>query len=293
MLWSELLMPRLLGQYLCGLNKAAATLGVLFEIHNSILLSTYHTTLKKSLCSTPCREHLAVEAGSFYEATTAAHTHIEYGVAEAQHKTLFNWINMSRIAQIFRYPVKGLSPEPMSKVELKPGGCIPLDRAFALAHGSTEFNPMEPRFLPKTKFLMLAQNERLASLRSRYLEKSQELVIERDGQQVARGRLDQPIGRQMIEQFFAGYLGDEVRGSPKLLRAPRHTFSDMPRHCLSLINISSLRELERVVKAPIDPLRFRANLYFDTGTPWKEFDWCDKEFKIGCATVKGLVRTQR
>ncbi|MFP6728405.1 MAG: MOSC domain-containing protein [Alphaproteobacteria bacterium] len=220
-------------------------------------------------------------------------TYIEYGVAEAQHKTLFNWINMSRIAQIFRYPVKGLSPEPMPKVELKPGGCIPMDRAFALAHGSTEFDPIKPKFLPKTKFLMLAQNERLASLRSRYLENSQELVIERDGQQVARGRLDQPVGRQMIEQFFAGYLGDEVRGSPKLLRAPRHTFSDMPRHCLSLINISSLRELERVVKAPIDPLRFRANLYFDTGTPWKEFDWCDKEFKIGCATVKGLVRTQR
>ena len=220
-------------------------------------------------------------------------TYIEYGVAEAQHKTLINWINMSRIAQIFRYPVKGLSPEPMSKVELKPGGCIPLDRAFALAHGSTKFDPMEPKFLPKTKFLMLAQNERLASLRSRYLEKSQELVIERNGHQVARGRLDQPIGRQMIEQFFAGYLGDEVRGSPKLLRAPRHTFSDVPRHCLSLINISSLRELERVLKEPIDPLRFRANLYFDTGTPWKEFDWCDKEFKIGGATVKGLIRTQR
>jgi hypothetical protein len=200
---------------------------------------------------------------------------------------------MSRIAQIFRYPVKGLSPEAMTAAQLTPGRCIPLDRAFALAHGSTQFDTAKPKFLPKTKFLMLARNERLAALRSRYLDDTKELVIERDGKQVARGRLDLPVGRQMIEQFFAAFMADEVRGSPKLLRAREHTFSDVPRHCLSLVNISSLRELERVMKVPLDPLRFRANLYFDTGMPWQEFDWCGKEFQIGEVTVKGLSRIER
>ncbi len=200
---------------------------------------------------------------------------------------------MSRIAQIFRYPVKGLSPEAMTAALLTPGRCIPLDRAFALAHGSTQFDTAKPKFLPKTKFLMLARNERLAALRSRYLDDTKELVIESEGKQVARGRLDLPVGRQMIEQFFAAYMGDEVRGSPKLLRARDHTFSDVPRHCLSLINISSLRELERVMKLPLDPLRFRANLYFDTGMPWQEFDWCGKEFKIGEVVVRGLSPIER
>ncbi len=205
---------------------------------------------------------------------------------------------MSRIAQIFRYPVKGLSPEPMSKAELSPGRAIPLDRAFALAHGSTQFDAVNPKFLPKSKFLMLARNERLAALRCRYHDESQELVIEREGKQVARGRLDMPVGRQMIEQFFAAYMGDEMRGSPKLLRARNHTFSDMPRHCISLINISSLRELERVMKTPLDPLRFRANLYFDTGQPWQEFDWCAEgggvDIKIGNEVmVRAFSRTQR
>ena len=206
---------------------------------------------------------------------------------------------MSRIAQIFRYPIKGLSPEPMSKVKLSPGRAIPLDRAFAIAHGSTDFDATQPKFMPKGKFLMLARNERLAALRSRYVEDTQELVIERDGKQVARGRLDQPVGRQMIEQFFAGYLGGEVRGSPKLVRGqmpgnPMHSFSDVPKQCLSLINISSLRELERVMKTPIDPLRFRGNLYFDTGLPWQEFDWCGSEFEIGNGViVRATSRIQR
>ncbi|MBL6953412.1 MAG: MOSC domain-containing protein [Alphaproteobacteria bacterium] len=196
---------------------------------------------------------------------------------------------MSRIAQIYRYPVKGLSPEPLSKTVVSAGRCIPMDRAFALAHGSTQFDAANPKFLPKSKFLMLARNERLAALSSRYHDETQELVIERDGKQVARGRLDLPVGRQMIEQFFAAYMADEVRGSPKLLRAGDHTFSDVPRHCLSAINISSLRELERVMKVPLDPLRFRANLYFDTGVPWQEFDWCDNEFPIGDGVVVRAV----
>jgi uncharacterized protein YcbX len=196
---------------------------------------------------------------------------------------------MSRIAHIFRYPVKGLSPEPLAKAEVSPGGSIPMDRAFALAHGSTQFDAANPKFLPKRKFLMLARNERLAALRSRYHDDTQELVIERDGKGLARGRLDLPVGRQLIEQFFAAYLADQVRGSPKLLRAGGHTFSDVPRHCLSLINISSLRELERVMKVPLDPLRFRANLYFDTGMPWQEFDWCDNEFQIGDGVVVRAV----
>ena len=200
---------------------------------------------------------------------------------------------MSRIAQILRYTVKGLSPEAMTAAQLTPGRGIPLDRAFALAHGSTQFDTAKPKFLPKTKFLMLARNERLAALRSRYLDDTKELVIERDGKQVARGRLDLPVGRQMIEQFFAAFMADEVRGSPKLLRAREHTFSEVPRPCLSLVNISSLRELERVMKVPLDPLRFRANLYFDTGMPWQEFDWCGKEFQIGDVTVKGLSRIER
>lgn len=47
------------------------------------------------------------------------------------------------------------------------------------------------------------------------------------------------------------------------------------------------------MKVPIDPLRFRANLYFDTGTPWEELNWCNKEIRIGGVTVVGHARTER
>jgi len=204
---------------------------------------------------------------------------------------------MAKIAQIFRYPVKGMSAEAMSAVEVSPGRSLPGDRGYAIAHGTTQYDAAAPQYLPPGKFLMLKRNEKLASLKTRLNADTQELVIERGGKPVARGRLDQPVGRKMIEQFIAAYLAGEVRGSPKILRARDHSFSDVPAQCLSLINISGIRELERVMGRSIDPLRFRGNLYFDTGSPWDEFNWCDRRIVVagrdGDVVLRGLQRIER
>ncbi|MGA8585075.1 MAG: rubredoxin [Roseiarcus sp.] len=32
---------------------------------------------------------------------------------------------------------------------------------------------------------------------------------------------------------------------------------------------------------PIDPLRFRANIYIDGAAPWEEFDWVGQDIRIG------------
>ena len=204
---------------------------------------------------------------------------------------------MTAIEAMYRYPVKSLSPESVERTTLSPGEGLPLDRAFALAHGSTDFDPAHPRHLSKRKFLNLMQNEKLATLTTRFDEAARELTIVRDGKQVAKGQVDQPVGRRLIEQFFAAYMAGDVRGSPRLVQAPGHSFSDVPFKCLSLINLASVRDLERIAGAAIDPLRFRGNLYVDAGTPWIEFDWCGREIEIsgaeGPVRLRGLDRIER
>ncbi len=204
---------------------------------------------------------------------------------------------MTAIEAIYRYPVKSLSPEAVTRTTLSAGEGLQLDRAFALAHGSTDFDPAHPQHLSKRKFLNLMQNEKLATLTTRFDEDSRELTIVRDGKQVAKGQVDQPVGRRLIEQFFAAYMADAVRGSPRLVQAPGHSFSDVPIKCLSLINLASVRDLERIAGAAIDPLRFRGNLYVDAGAPWVEFEWCGREIVIsgadGPVRLQGLDRIER
>jgi len=197
------------------------------------------------------------------------------------------------VIALYRYPVKGLSPEALDDVHLQAGGTMPWDRAFAVENGGTEFDPASPRYLPKTKFLMLMKNERLAALTTRFDDATGVLTITRKGKQVARGDLTSRIGRQLIEHFLTSYMGDELRGAPHVVTARGFSFSDVPRKVVSLINLESVRDLERVIGQTIDPLRFRANIYVDGVAAWEELTWENKTFTIGALAVKGVLRTER
>jgi hypothetical protein len=197
------------------------------------------------------------------------------------------------ITQIHRHPLKGLNAEPLARATLTPGEGLPHDRRFALAHGSTAFDTQAPEWRPKTNFLMLMRDEKLAQLRIAFNEETGELAIHRAGKQVVRAKATEPLGRTLIEQFFAGFLGAAVRGTPKLLEAPGHMFTDTPEKCLSLISLASITDLERVMRADVDPLRFRANIYFEGAPAWAEFDWIGKEIEIGPARLRVTARIDR
>lgn len=185
------------------------------------------------------------------------------------------------LSDIYRYPVKGLSPERLTQVRLTRGEGLPHDRRFALAHGATPFDPATPAWLPKSNFLMLMRNERLALLRTRFDESAGVLTIERDGKTVLRSNILESTGRLVVEQFFAAFMGTECRGAPRLVEAPGHMFSDVAVKVVSLIGLSTIRDLERVTRAPVDPRRFRANFYFEGGRPWEELSWLDREIALG------------
>lgn len=197
------------------------------------------------------------------------------------------------IAALYRYPVKGMTPEPMSRVELIAGGTMPHDRAYAIENGPGRFDPDDPRHLPKINFLMLMRNERLASLEARFDEATQTLTIFRAGRQVSRGKLDTPIGRRLIEQFLAAYMKSDLRGAPRIVSAAGHSFSDVAAKCLHVINLASVRELERVAGRPIDPLRFRANVHLDGLPAFAEIGWVGQVVQLGGVATRVIERTER
>ena len=199
-----------------------------------------------------------------------------------------------KIATLYRYPVKGLSAEALDQAELTAGGYFPGDRLFAIENGPSGFDPLNPEHQPKIKFLMLMRDEQLAKLSTHYDDASGVLTIARDGKQVCRANLTQPIGHTLIEQFFAAFMKQNLRGAPKLLEAPEgFRFTDSAKGFVSLINLASVADLTRVVGREVEPLRFRANVYFDGLEPWHEFDFVGKELTIGNVRLEVLKRIQR
>ncbi|WP_210255227.1 MOSC domain-containing protein [Ancylobacter pratisalsi] len=191
-------------------------------------------------------------------------------------------VAFAAISSLYRYPVKGLTPERLEVVDLEAGKYFPGDRLYAIENGPSGFMPEAPAFQPKIKFLMLMRNERLAALNARFDDATHELVIMHEGTEAVRGRLDTEAGRVAIEAFFQRYSRYELRGAPKVLEAPpQFRFVDTTDGYVSLINLASCAALGEIIGAPVDPLRFRANLYLDGMEPWEEFDLVGHTIEVG------------
>ncbi|TCF98621.1 hypothetical protein BZM26_24275 [Paraburkholderia strydomiana] len=197
-----------------------------------------------------------------------------------------------------RYPVKGLSPEPLPAVTLETAHGFPLDRAFAITDGSFEFDPQHPKPEPKTKFLMLAKYERLAKLKTRYFENSSELEVKLNDESV-RYDLSSVAGRDHLASFVRDFLGESFPGEPRVVQASGHQFTDVSVHSIalmrsiSLINLATVRDLGERVGMALDPIRFRANLYFDGVPAWSEMEWVGRQLSIGDVNLKIVRRTKR
>ena len=197
------------------------------------------------------------------------------------------------VTDIFRYPVKGMSGERLEKVAIQSGDALPQDRRFALAHGASKFNPSAPVWVPKSNFFMLAKDEKLAQLSISFDEESGILTIYRKGKQVSRGNITDAVGRTLIEQFLSSFLAGSGRGTPKIVEAPSGTLMDASEKVVSILNLESVKDLERVTRSPVDPRRFRANVLIEGAAAWQEFDWIGQEISIGDLRLKVVEAIER
>ncbi len=199
----------------------------------------------------------------------------------------------AQIASLYRYPVKGLSPESLPHVALAVGQTLPADRRYAIENGPSGFDPADPKWMVKAYFLMLMRDEWLAALHSHFDDASNVLTIHTNGAVVAQGNLETAEGRAAIERFFAESYAGAIKGPPKVLSSEGHSFSDVARKVVSIINLGSVQAIETLVGQPVHPLRFRANLYVEGWPAWHEFDLLDQTLAIGETRLKVVKRITR
>jgi len=195
----------------------------------------------------------------------------------------------ARVEQIHRFPVKGLNAEPLDSVTLAPGAGLPEDRRFALAYGLTTG--------AKRGFFQLTTEEKLAQLTVAYDAAAPLLIIHRQGRQVVSANPCDQTGRMLLNQFFAGFFTGSPRGTPSFQEVRSPTADEPSAEALpeavSIINLASLRDFERVARTTVDPRRFRGNLLIDGLPAWDEFSWLGKELVVGEARLKVTERTER
>jgi hypothetical protein len=174
------------------------------------------------------------------------------------------------VAGLYRYPVKGFTPERLGAAELTAGGFFPCDRIYAVEDGPSGFDPAAPAWVSKSRFTVLAKIAEVARARTRYDEATGVLEVAAAG----RPPLMAPLGEESGREAFAGWLtellGDAVNGPLKVVFAEGHRFTDHPEGFVSVVNLASVRDLESRIGRPVDPLRFRANVHVEGWPAWAE-----------------------
>jgi uncharacterized protein YcbX len=78
-----------------------------------------------------------------------------------------------------------------------------------------------------------------------------------------------------------------------VLVSPGHSFSDVAKKVVSIINLASLAAIENMVGFPVHPLRFRANVYVQGWPAWHEASLLGETLAVGDARLKVVKRITR
>lgn len=213
---------------------------------------------------------------------------------------------MARVAALYRYPVKGFTPEPLASAVVQDDGRIAGDRvlAFRFADATRPEDHEGLDYWPKSKGLALQDFPSLARLRLAYDHAARRLRISDGDSVVVDAGLEDAERREIADR-----ITDWVLATPdaRLLRREGRLplellgdggtarFQDRPRGFVSLHGHASVEAVGGTVPAPVDDRRFRSNVVIEGIPAWSELDWADggAELMIGevrFTVVKTIVR---
>lgn len=99
------------------------------------------------------------------------------------------------ITDIFQYPVKGLSEETLTEVELVVDTGMPADRLFAITHGKSRFDHTNPAWVPRKNFAVVAHSPEISPILCRFDQSTLTLTLAHNGETI----LQETVGSNDME----------------------------------------------------------------------------------------------
>jgi uncharacterized protein len=208
---------------------------------------------------------------------------------------------VTEVKDLYYYPFKGLSGTFLETAIINETGVIH-DRAFAFAFKDSiqpENVGTPPEEYPWTSKARLAvQNDwpGLAALKAS-VSHDEYLEITDSNLNTYRWNLKSKEDRAKAGEFISNYL-KTIQPSPAAkhpiatdvtlvgLYENKTRFPDRVKEHVSILNLASLRDLEKSVGQSIDVRRFRGNIIIDDPKPWVESEWLGKRIAIGDVEIE-------
>lgn len=196
---------------------------------------------------------------------------------------------MPRVVSLYRYPLKGFTPELCNALTVLPEGRIAGDRALALRFANAPV--ADDQWCRKYEGVVLANTPGLARLKTQFDHQRLRLTILSDGKVLVAAGLD-AAGREHIvaalTQYVTGLDENPLRGHPE--RLPLKLIGDgvTPRYQdneAGQVTLHSRETIGSVAAVLGDPdlseHRFRSNIAIEGVDAWAEQSWLGRRVRIG------------
>ncbi|HXV82266.1 MAG TPA: MOSC domain-containing protein [Candidatus Binatia bacterium] len=195
---------------------------------------------------------------------------------------------MPHVVALYRYPVKGFTPEECETLTILDEGRIAGDRVLGIRFADTQ--AADDAWSRKTGMVALINTPALARLQVRFEEKTLRLCISLENALLVDEVLTTE-GRKRIATALADYVLklDENPLSAHPERLPLRVIGDgiAPRYHddaagrVTLHSRGSLHALAEALGTEVSELRFRSNIAVEGLGAWDEQSWVGRKVRIG------------
>jgi hypothetical protein len=204
---------------------------------------------------------------------------------------------MPEVIALYRYPVKGFTPESCERLTVLPGGRVAGDRVLNFRFADAPV--AETAWCRKYHGVVLANTPGLARLNVRFDESARRLRIALGDTVLANETLDE-TGRQRLVDAITAYVQslDEnpLKGHPEHLPLKLVGDGVTPRYQDNEAGQVTLHSRESLASAGaalgdanLSELRFRHNIVIDGVAEWQEQSWVGGKVRIGSVEFETVV----
>ncbi len=196
---------------------------------------------------------------------------------------------MPYVTALYRYPVKGLTPEVCDTLTILPDGRVAGDRVLGFRFASS--TAADDEWSTKHEFVALVNTPGLARLALRYESERRRLRIAVDGNALIDDGFDDDARARIaaaVQEYVLGLADNPLSGHPDRLPLRLVGDGETPRYQdnagghTTLHGRASLAALAGHMSAPhLSEVRFRSNIAVEGLAAWEEQQWLGRRLRIG------------
>lgn len=189
------------------------------------------------------------------------------------------------VAALVRHPVKSIGFEEIAEAVLEPGGTMPHDRRWAVAHVAARLDASAGGWGPKHNFLRGWAEPRLMAIAATFDADTGTLRLTHPDLEPVTLRPDDPTGAADLIGWVVR-LWPDVRPDPgAVVTAQGRGMTDQQTPYVSILSRASNADLSRRMGQDLSIHRWRGNIWIDGPEPWAEREWIGRDIRIGGAQL--------